>query len=392
MSPAECNYDIGNRELLAIKLALEEWHHWLEGARFPFTVLTDHKNLQYLREAKRLNPRQARWALFTRFQFSIRYRPGTQNVCADALSRVHSPEISSEEPETILPASVVVSPTQWSLDEEIREATRSDPAPSNTPAHRTYVPQSFRNPLLTAAHSVPGTGHPGISGTLTLLREKYWWPGMTRDVRQFVCSCADCAMAKSPRHLPAGKLLPLALPHRPWSHLGIDYATDLPPSKGYTSILVVVDRFSKACKLIPMKGIPTASETAEAFFTHVFRNFGLPEDIVSDHGPQFISRFWRAFLRLLGVTVSLSSGYHPQTNGQTEWKIQEICCFLRTYCQRHPNHWSQFLPWAEYAQNSLRQPTTGLTPFQCVLGHQPPLFPWSGEPSEVPAVNEWFKE
>ncbi|KAI5615365.1 hypothetical protein C0J50_10790 [Silurus asotus] len=76
LSPAEQNYDIGNRELLAIKLALEEWRHWLEGAAHPFMVITDHKNLQYLREAKRLNPRQAQWALFfTRFKFSITYRP-----------------------------------------------------------------------------------------------------------------------------------------------------------------------------------------------------------------------------------------------------------------------------------------------------------------------------
>ncbi len=71
LSPAERNYDIGNRELLAIKLALEEWRHWLEGAAHPFLVLTDHKNLQYLREAKRLNPRQARWALFLIFIFIL---------------------------------------------------------------------------------------------------------------------------------------------------------------------------------------------------------------------------------------------------------------------------------------------------------------------------------
>ncbi len=83
LNPAEQNYDIGNRELLAIKLALEEWRHWLEGALHPFTVITDHKNLQYLREAKRLNPRQARWALFfTRLQFTITYRPGNRNCKA----------------------------------------------------------------------------------------------------------------------------------------------------------------------------------------------------------------------------------------------------------------------------------------------------------------------
>ncbi|KAI2659652.1 Transposon Tf2-9 polyprotein [Labeo rohita] len=72
LSPAERNYDVGNRELLAIKLALQEWRHWLEGAQHPFTILTDHKNLEYLRSAKVLNHRQARWSLyFTRFNFEI---------------------------------------------------------------------------------------------------------------------------------------------------------------------------------------------------------------------------------------------------------------------------------------------------------------------------------
>lgn len=92
ITPAEQNYDIGNRELLAIKLALEEWRHWLEGARHPFLVLSDHHNLEYLREAKRLNPRQARWALFfTQFNFTS-YCPGTKNTKADALSCLYTPE------------------------------------------------------------------------------------------------------------------------------------------------------------------------------------------------------------------------------------------------------------------------------------------------------------
>ncbi len=89
--------------------------------------------------------------------------------------------------------------------------------------------------------------------------------------------------------------------------------------------------------------------------------------------------------------MSLSSGYHPQTNGQTERKIQELGRYLRAYCQEDQHSWSRFLPWAEYAQNSLRQNTTGLAPFQCILGYQPPLFPWTGEPSEVPAVDHWLR-
>ncbi len=154
-----------------------------------------------------------------------------------------------------------------------------------------------------------------------------------------------------------GNLVPLPIPRRPWSHLGIDFVMDIPVSEGNTCILVAVDRFSKACKLIPLRGLPTALETAEHLFHQVFRNFGVPEEIVSDHGPQIISRVWKAFFRLLGVSVSLSSGYHSQTNGQAEHKIhehkmQELGRYLRAYCQEDQFSWSRFLPWAEYAQYS----------------------------------------
>ncbi|KAL0190891.1 hypothetical protein M9458_013589, partial [Cirrhinus mrigala] len=271
LSPAEQNYDVGNRELLAIKLALEEWRHWLEGATHPFTIITDHKNLQYLREARRLNPRQA---------------------------------------------------------------------------------------------------------------------SMRRDTIRYVQSCSVCAMSTSPRQLPSGKLVPLPIPQRPWSHLGVDFV----PPRSNTCILVAVERFSKMCKFVPLRGLPTAMETAELLFQHLFRHFGLPEEIVSDQGPQFISHVWKAFFKLLGVSVHLSSGYHPQTSGQTERKIQELGRYLRAYCYEEQHSWNRFLLWAEYAQNSLRQDTTGMTPFQCVLGYQPPLFPWTEEPSNVPAVDYWFRE
>ncbi|KAK3562595.1 hypothetical protein QTP86_002072 [Hemibagrus guttatus] len=392
LSPAEANYDIGNRELLAIKLALEEWRHWLEGAKHPFVVLTDHKNLEYLRAAKRLNPRQARWALFfTRFRFTISYRPGPKNVKADALLRLHGREEPSEEPEPILPEKLFVSPISWS-EEMLPESNPHTSTPPGCPPGLRFIPREQRSALLHSTHTSLGTGHPGTQGTLSLLRQCFWWPGMANDVQRYVQGCRECAISKNPCHLPSGKLLPLPVPNRPWSHLGVDFMTDLPASGGYTCVLVIIDHFSKSCRLVPLPGPPTAFDTAECLFNHVFRYFGLPEDIVSDRGPQFTSRVWKAFLKRLGVTVSLSSGYHPQTNGQTERKIQKVSCFLRTFCHDHQEAWSQFLGWAEYAQNSLHQPTTGLTPFQCVRGYQPPLFPWDGEPSDVPAVDHWFRE
>ncbi len=198
LSPAEVNYDIGNRELLAIKLALEECQHWLEEAQHPFIVITDHKNLQYLREAKRLNPRQARWALFfTRFNFTITYHPGNRNCKADALSRLHSPE-SPSEPENIILPALIVSPIQWDITENIRVATLTEPAPLGGPEGKTYVPTSQRQSLLGSVHEILGSGHPGSRWTLSLLQARYWWPSMTRDVIRYVRSCSVCAMSKTP--------------------------------------------------------------------------------------------------------------------------------------------------------------------------------------------------
>ncbi|KAI2645540.1 Transposon Tf2-9 polyprotein [Labeo rohita] len=391
LTPAERNYDIGNRELLTIKLALEEWRHWLEGSVHPFQVLTDHKDLQYLREAKRLNPRQARWALFfTRFRFTISYRPGPKNVRADALSRLHATKEEPELVEPILPERIFVSPIQWVTPPAAVEPTPAPPLVC--PPNLRFIPAEERIPLIHSSHTSLGTGHPGTNRTLSLLKERFCWPRMEQDVQRYMRGCRECAISKTPKHLPSGRLLPLPTPNRPWSHLGVDFITDLPASGGNTCVLVIVDRFSKFCRLIPLKGLTTAWETAQLLFDHVFRPYGLSEDIVSDRGSQFISRVWRAFFRLLGVTVSLSSGYHPQTNGQTERKIQEVGRFLRTFCHGHQSTWNQYLGWAEYAQNSLRQATTGLTPFQCILGFQPPLFPWSEEPSDVPAIDYWFRE
>ena len=113
------------------------------------------------------------------------------------------------------------------------------------------------------------------------------------------------------------------------------FVTELPPSQGYTTILTV-DRFSKMVHFIPTRKLPSTKGTAEAVLSHVFWIHGFPKYLVSDRGPQFISQFWRAFCSRLGATVSLSSGYHSQSNGQAEWLNQELENYLRCLVSQNP--------------------------------------------------------
>ncbi|KAK3550602.1 hypothetical protein QTP70_000679 [Hemibagrus guttatus] len=241
LTDAERNYDVGNKELLGMKAATEEWRHWLEGSTHPFQVIMDHKNLEYIKSAKRLNPRQAHWSLFfTRFQFTVTYRPGSKNSKADALSRRHDHPQTDFKPESILPPSIIIVPVTWDLMDEIQREQQSEPMPPGGPPHKHYVPSNLQIRVMQWVHTSLCSGHP-------------------------------------------------------------DFVTDLPPSNGFTTILVAIDRFSKACRLIPLKGLSTAMETAQSLFHHVFRVYGIPEDIVSDRGTQFTSQVWKVFCKQLDI-------------------------------------------------------------------------------------------
>ena len=392
LDSAERNYDIGNRELLAVKEALEEWRHWLEGAQHPFLIWTDHKNLAYIQSAKRLNSRQARWALFfDRFRFTLSYRPGSKNLKPDALSRQFDPSEKDPDPGPIIPSALIIAPVTWEIESIVRQALQRDPDPGGGPPSCLFVPEAARSKVLQWSHSSNLACHPGVRRTMALLRQRFWWPSMAADTQSFVRACAVCARNKTPNLRPSGLLQPLPVPRRPWSHISIDFVTGLPSSEGMTVILTIVDRFSKMVHFVPAPKLPSAKETAQLMIDHVFRLHGLPLDVVSDRGPQFSSRFWRAFCSLLGASTSLSSGFHPQSNGQTERVNQDLEVALRCLVSDNPSSWCSQLSWVEYSHNSLPSSSTGMSPFECALGYQPPLFPEQEKEVEVPSAQDFVR-
>ena len=145
-----------------IVLALQEWRHWLEGSSHSFIVWSDHKNLSYLRSARRLNSRQARWALFLgRFQFTLTYRPGSKNIKPDALSRQFALPLEDTAGSTILPSACVVGAAGWEIEGVVQGAQRDQPVPQGCPPDRLFVPEVVRSPVLQWGHASCIACHPG---------------------------------------------------------------------------------------------------------------------------------------------------------------------------------------------------------------------------------------
>ena len=272
------------------------------------------------------------------------YRLGSRNIKPDAVSRLYSSPLDSEVLDTILPVNTLVAATRLEVMDEVERALEGKVAPAETPANKLYVPDEVRSAVLKWAHSSSLACHPGVRHTLALLSRHFWWSSVRHDVEEFVTACLVCARAKGNSQCPQGLLQPLPVPHLLWSHIALDFITGLPESQGHTVILTVVDHFSKAAHFVPLPKLLSFKEMAQVLVQHVFRLHGIPLEVTSDRGPQFTSAFWRAFRALVGVKPQLSSGFHPQTNGQTERLNQELekslCCLV----EGSPNSWVASLP------------------------------------------------
>ncbi|KAI0995691.1 Transposon Tf2-9 polyprotein, partial [Podosphaera aphanis] len=292
-SPAECNYEIYDKELLAIIRAFEEWRPELEGAAFPISVISDHKNLEHFMSTKQLNRRQARWAEYlSRFNFVIKYRPGKLGGKPDALTRksedvpakndirrLHQSQVilKKENLEDLTLGSTTVSRRKEAisscsaLESLFNEGYKTDPFPQKilglirngkqssneislaecaeidnrlTYRGKLYVPDhdQLKLHILKRYHDDPSAGHPGREKTFELISRQYHWPSMRKYIARFVRNCHTCQRSKPSNHPKSGFLRPLPIAHQPWQEISMDFVSGLPESDGFDAIMVVVDR------------------------------------------------------------------------------------------------------------------------------------------------------
>ena len=194
---------------------------------------------------------------------------------------------------------------------------------------------------------------------------------MEEDVKDYVRACDTCQRDKPSRHRRYGQLEPLEVPYRPWSSISMDWIVDLPESNGYTQIWVIVDRFTTMSHLIPLRTKTSAKDIAQIFRKEIWKTHGLLTDIVSDRDTKITSHFWQVLMDLLGIKAKLSTAFHPETDGQTERVNQTIEQYLRHYCSWKQDDWDELLPMAEFAYNSAKSETTGISPFEANYGMLP---------------------
>jgi len=172
-------------------------------------------------------------------------------------------------------------------------------------------------------------------------------------IRKYIEGCILCQQMKSNTHPSTPPLTPIPSSATcPFLQIPIDLITDLPESRGFDSVMVMVDHgLMKGVILSPCKKIITSKGVAQLFFKKVFLRFGLYDKIISDRGPQFASKFAKELGRLLDYKVALSTTYHPQTDSQTEHLNQELETYLHIYCHSTLLDWVKHLPMAEFIHN-----------------------------------------
>jgi len=419
LKEVETRYSAIEREALAIVWSIQKFRDYLEGRRF--LLITDSEALSWMKKMKDHNSKIHRWFLLVMgFNFEMQHCSGKANLAADALSR--NPNTDSWEPDldATLPPNPVrqdQSPILANLSrfcDLIREQQEQDPKTAHIkrqleltgPGEETgdsekYAlindavycsPRKGEPRLLIPSEGVPHAirlfhdeeGHPGFRTTIRNVQGKLTWPGMRKDVAEYVRKCETCQKVKSDTH-PLMDIQATREVGAPMEKVAIDLMGPYPRSNnGKTHILVLTDLYSRWIEAFPM-GNPTSTRIAQLLEKEVFHRYGYPRTIISDNGRQFTSHEWGRYMERWGAQAETTPIYHPRAN-PAERRNQEVKKLMRTALIDRPHkEWDKQLSQSIGFLRNRRSEATGFSPAEIFLSHTPKR---PGEWTELPRGTE----
>ena len=408
LTSPERQYSVIERECLAVVFAVKHFRHYLLGR--PFSLHTDHQPLQWL-SAQKMEGRLCRWALaLQEFDFEIKYRRGSSNANADALSRVPAIQVETSE----ICSATLITPELTTCriqEEQQRDAVlqqviqhltsqnstskpnwkqfplkrysqllkqlhlvdgvlcrRFVPGPLEETITVPVMPTSLQEVALHSSHDIISAGHQGTEKTLDRLKRMAYWVGMAKATELYCRSCNVCQQSKLP--------MPLAVPMtnvpigRPWQMLAVDVLEVPMSGHGNRYLLVLQDYFTKWAEAVPMPD-QTAERIVRALID-IFSRFGIPEILHSDQGRNFESTILKKTCAAFGIVKSRTTSYHPQGDGMVERLNRTPLQLLRAYVQQQSD-WECQLPLLLYAYRTARHTSTHLSPFLLLMGREPVL-------------------
>ena len=398
LSAAELSYSQIEKESLSLVYGVKKFHQYLYGRKF--VLVTDHKPLVTLLGPTSGIPtlaaaRLQRWALIlSAYSYDLEFRPTQRHSNADGLSRLpvvsKDRDDSSDVPKTaIFNISQVHSLPVTAI--QLQRATRRDPILSKVfllmqqgwpgvvsddlkPYQsrqaelgteggcllwgiRVVVPQALQSKVLGELHK----NHPGVVRMKALARSYVWWPGLDNDIEHHVKNCQPCQTVRNSP--PSAPLHPWLWPTRPWQRVHVDFAG---PFQG-KMFLLVVDAHSKWPEVVNMT--TTSAQCTIEELCRMFASYGIPEQLVSDNGPQFVSGCFEEFMKMNGVKHIKCTPYHPSSNGAVERLVQTFKNFMRVNAS-NGGTLSQRLASFLFSYRTTPHATTSVAPCELFLGRK----------------------
>nr|GEW19912.1 putative reverse transcriptase domain-containing protein [Tanacetum cinerariifolium] len=335
----EKNYTTHDLELRSVVFALKIWRHYLYGTKC--TVFTDHKSIQHILDQKELNMRQ-------RHSLELIEALKPENLKNEDVGGMIRKDIPKEKLEPHADGTLCLNGRSW------------------LPCYG-----DLRSVIMHESHKSKYSIHPGSNKMYQDIKKLYWWPNMKANIATYVSKCLTCAKVKAEHQRRSGLLVQPTIPEWKWDNITMDFITKLPKSsQRFDTIWVIVDRLTKSAHFFPIRENDPLDKLARLYLNRIVARHEIHVSIICDRDGRFTSNFWKSFQKALGTDLSMSTAYHPKTDGQSERTIQTLKDMLRACVIDFGKGWVKHFPLAKFSYNNSYHASIKAAPYEALYGRR----------------------